>query len=63
MSYDRMMIIGLAVTSTDQFVYAQAGLVPHTSGRFTGGSNWGANVIVDHFSKFISVHIMTPISG
>ena len=50
-----------ADTSTDQLVSAQSGLVPQTSGRLTGGRIWGANVMVDQFSNFISVHLINSI--
>ena len=50
-----------ASTSTDQLVSAHAGLVPHTSGRLTGGRVCGTNVMVDHFSNLISVHLMNSI--
>ena len=52
-----------AGTSTDQLVSAQAGLVPQTSGRLTGSRIWGANLIADHFSNFIYVHLISYISG
>ena len=49
-------------TLTDQLVSNQSGLVPQTSGRLTGGHILGANVMVDHFSNFVSVNLMTSIS-
>ena len=52
-----------AGTSTYQLVSAQAGLVPKTSGRLTGSRILGDNVMVDHFSNVISVHLMSSISG
>ena len=52
-----------AGTSTYQLVSAHAGLVPQTSGRLTRGRICGTNVMVDHFSNFIYVHLITSISG
>ena len=51
-----------AGTSTDQLVSAQAGFIPQTYGRITGGHILGDNVMVDHFSNFVSVNLMTSIS-
>ena len=50
-----------AGTSTDKLVSTQEGLVPQTYGILTGGRSWGANVMFDHFSNLISVHLMTSI--
>ena len=52
-----------AGTSTDQLLSAKAGLVPQISGRLTGSRIWGANVMVNHFSNFISLPLMSSISG
>ena len=51
-----------ASTSTDQLVSAQAGIVYQTSIILTGSRIWGANVMVNHFSNFISVRLMSSIS-
>ena len=52
-----------AGTSIDQLISTQSGLVPQTSGRLTRGRICGTNVMVDHFSNFIYVHLITSISG
>ena len=50
-----------AKISTDQLVYAQAGLIPQAFVRITVGKFWGSNIMAYHFNNFICVQLLTSL--
>ena len=46
------------VTSVDQIVLAQPGLLPQMAGFLTSNRIWGTTNLGDHMSDFVYVHLM-----
>ena len=46
------------MTSIDQMVYSQPGLIPEVTGDLTHAIFWSSTVFVDHYSNYYYAHLM-----